>query len=215
MDNRATRRQRARQERRDNKPVLQGLTAGQLKEAEAELAAGATSHESSRGTTMAVLAHGWFALDHQREASRMTYERIVELRKGGRELKTDTIVQQYAEAKEEILVLESQIVDLLEIVAAEDGDDPALSLLAASHMNLMNGLGVRFPLAIRARFAMEAGLSDAPPPETMTVDSEGHVVETDGPDSKIDPPDPEEPKAEKPVELHEVVAVIDPPSDLV
>ncbi len=173
MENRSQRRQRARQERRDLKPVVDGLNAAQLKEAEAELDEGSVSHESSKATTLSALAHSWFALDHQREASRMTYERIKELRKSGRDLKTDAIVQQYAEAKQEIIILETQIVDVLGTVADEDGDEAALALLGTTHMNMMNGLGVRFPVPIRVRFAMEAGLADAPPEENSEKETSG------------------------------------------
>ena len=206
MENRATRRRRERQQQRDGMKVREGLTVGQLKAAEADLADGAVGHESSRATTMAVLAHGWYALDHQREASRVTYQRIIELRKGGRELKTDDIVKQYAEAKEEILVLESQIVGLLERIAEEDGEEVALGLLGASHMNLMNGLGVRFPEAIRTRFAWEADLiaplcgcgheegehADGKVCEVGECKCELFVAA--GEDSTIDPPDSQEPK---------------------
>ena len=170
MLNRTQRRQQARQERRDNKPVVDGLNAAQLKEAEAELDEGSVSHESSRATTMSALAHSWFALDHQREASRTTYERTKELIKSGRDAKTNTIVQQYAEAKQEIILLETQVVSLLGTVADEDGDEAALALMATTHMNMMNGLGVRFPVPIRTRFAMEAGLADAPSEEEKAAD---------------------------------------------
>lgn len=175
MENRQQRRQRTRQEGRDNQPGRQGMTAGQLKDAELELAEGAVGHDSSHATTMAVLAHGWFALDHQREASRMTYERIIELRKGGRELKTDAIVQQYAEAKQEILVLEGQIVKLLGVVADGDGEDVALTILGAQHMNLMTGISVRLPEATRDRFAHEADLidEDEKDPEATGEESTG------------------------------------------
>lgn len=188
MINRAERRRLARVERRDTKPVREGLTVGQLKDAEAELAEGAVVHDSSHATTMSVLAHGWFALDHQREASRMTYQRIVELRKGGRELKSDQIVQQYAEAKEEILVLETQIVELLSTVADEDDEGTALTILAASHMNLMTGVAVRLPEAVRDRFAQEAGLVDAPEGEKDPegAGQEGEGKPPDGEDGQTD-----------------------------
>lgn len=151
-----------RQQRRDAKPIREGLTAGQLRAAEAELADGVVERESSHATTLAVLAHSWFALDHQREASRVMYERTVELRRSGREAQTDAIVQQYAEAKAEITLVESQIVRLLAMMAEEDGEVVALALLGSTHMNMLNGIGVRFPVGVRDRLAVEAGIKADP-----------------------------------------------------
>ena len=200
MESRQTRRQRERQERRDNKPTREGLTVGQLKEAEAELADGAVEHEASRATTLAVLAHSWYALDHQREASRTTYQRSIELRKGGRDIKTDSLVQQYAEAKVEIAVVESQIVSLLETLADEEGEELALALLDHAHTNMMTGIGVRFPKAAQLRFAHDAGLLEeeeetGSPEDEPDVPPEGQKGQesTQGPRLVEQSRDPEEP----------------------
>ncbi len=151
-----------RQAQRDGKPLRDGFTVGQLKEAEAEMAAGAVAHQSSRGTTMSVLAHGWFALDHQREDARLMYQRTLELRQAGRDLKTDGVVEQYADAKMQIGIIEAQIVRALQDVAEEEGPAMAEALLGTTHMNMMTGIGVKFPEGIREQLAIQAGILEPP-----------------------------------------------------
>ena len=112
---------------------------------------------ASPGTTMAVLAHQWFTLAQQREASRLTQERFIKMQQAGRTIQRDGVLRQFQESGVELALVEEQIVEVLKDVGAREGIETALALLAAQHLNMVNDVSVRFPPITQAKLAFDAG----------------------------------------------------------
>ena len=83
-------------------------------------------------------------LEHQREGARVTYGRVKELKARGRELQTDAIVKQYAEAKQELEILEDQMRTVLQEVAKDDQAE-AEELVALRHPVPGTGMTYKLP----------------------------------------------------------------------
>ena len=143
-------------------PTREGFSPSQLREAEAELSAGAPAMEVAHSTTMAALVNAWYIADHKREAARLNYGTIVEIRKRGRKVKPDMAVRQYAEAKEQLEVLEDQMLGFLREVGSDDRQD-AERLLHGQHYIPGTPVMYRLPQSVRDRIqdqAMPTGLAD-------------------------------------------------------
>lgn len=140
MVSRAERRRQAR----GDKQTTSGATRQQLREAEEELDSGTTTLVASHATTISIMVSSWHMLEHQREGARVTYGRVKELKVRGRELQTDAIVKQYAEAKQELEILEDQMRTFLEMVAKDD-EAEAEELVALRHPVPGTGMTYKLP----------------------------------------------------------------------
>ena len=143
MESRAARRRRER----DKKKTTSGGTRKELREAEEELDAGSMTMVASNATTFAAMVSGWHTIEHQREGSRVAYNRVKELKGLGREVQTEPIVKLYAESKQELEILEDQMRTFLQGVAREN-EAEAEQLVTMMHP--IPGTGMSYKLPDRA-----------------------------------------------------------------
>ncbi|KKM77636.1 hypothetical protein LCGC14_1367980 [marine sediment metagenome] len=139
-----TSRAERRRQQRGEKKTSTGATRQQLREAEEELDSGTMTMEASHATTFSIMVSAWHMLEHQREGARVTYGRVKELKASGRDVQTDAIVKQYAEAKQELEILEDQMHKFL-LEVAEDGEGEAEELVAMRHPVPGTGMTYKLP----------------------------------------------------------------------
>jgi len=110
-----SRQQKRSQKREEDKLSrrVDGVTRKQLLDAEEELSLEAETAVASPGTTFSALLYDWVILEHQREAIRVKYHRMVELKKRGRKNDPDQSLTNYVQTKEEMEVIQEQIVEFL------------------------------------------------------------------------------------------------------
>ena len=143
MSNRTDRRRK----NRDNLPVAEGLTRKDLRDAEDELDKLVTTNQVNDETTFASLLETWLALDHQQESARLSYARVAELRKLGRTIETDQLIKNFAETKQELEILNKQLIGFLSN-QVEDSER-IKSLVINRHLIPGSGIIVRAPRALR------------------------------------------------------------------
>ncbi len=136
-----TSRAERRRQQRGEKKTSTGATRQQLREAEEELDSGTMTMEASHATTFSIMVSAWHMLEHQREGARVTYGRVKELKAKGRDVNTDAIVKQYAEAKQELEILEDQMRIFLKGVA----EDEAEELVVMRHPMPGSGMTYKLP----------------------------------------------------------------------
>ncbi len=130
-----------RRQQRGEKKTTTGATRQQLREAEDELDSGTSTMEASHATTFSIMVSAWHMIEHQREGARVTYGRFKELKSKGREVQTDAVVKQYADAKQELEILEGQMyMFLLKVPEAE-----AEELVAMRHPVPGTGMTYKLP----------------------------------------------------------------------
>ncbi len=146
-DDKRSRAQRRRNDR-GNKPAFgaKGLSRQNLADAEDELGAAVTEQTASPGIIWTTLVDQWMAVDYLRESTRTAYTRVIELQKRGRTADTKALVQAYAEAKQEIELLEDQAVEFL--ANGEFDEDAIRSFLYDQRAIPGRGVLIRPPEAL-------------------------------------------------------------------
>ena len=198
MESRAQRRRRERGE----KQTTSGGTRKELREAEEELDAGSMTMVASNATTFAVLVTSWHVLEHQREGSRVMYNRFKELKGRGRDVQTESVVKAYAESKQELEILEDQMRVFLKGVA-EDDEAEAEELVVMHHPVPGTGMSYKLPDQAADRVWSPAE-ADGPDDDDLSVVSADidalaamrkTVRPTDDPDAADPPTEPGDDKA--------------------
>lgn len=155
MATRAEKRQDARAAKKDSRTVG-GISYKELSEAEAELLGGSDARVTEPATTFGALLDDWHGAEATRESLRVQYARVVELKRRGRPLDPDKIVQQYAQAKQDIQMIEDQMVEFLKEI--EDG--VTRQLLTGRHLIPNKGYIWEVPKALKSLLAKARGLED-------------------------------------------------------
>ncbi len=140
--------EKRRQVKQERKPDPNGLTKKQLQDAADELAElTEIPRKSDPETAFGAMLDQWWGLEHQREGIRVQYERTRELLTRGRQVRPDDLKSQYALVKEELQVVEDQIVKLL------DGLDEDLvsQLLSTRHLLPQKGITYGVPDELKER----------------------------------------------------------------
>jgi hypothetical protein len=143
---------------RGEKPSkVAGITRAALRSAEDELEAfsvAPTAHVDI-DNTFAALLDAWQKLEHQRESNRMDYQRLSELNKKGREVDKDGIVQAFAQAKQEIEVVEEQIFALFK----DEEESDIRRLIRGRHFVPGTGIIWGVPDSLKRIVAQETGMT--------------------------------------------------------
>ena len=172
MVNRAEKRRQDREKAKAGK-TMAGLSRKQIEEAEEEMGRGieeAVPDSDQPTTAFAMLLDDWHALDHTKEGLKVQYQRTVELKQLGRNVDPNALVKGFAEVKQELEMIESQMVDVLaglETARAEQ-------LLAERHLVPSKGYIWRVPAALKER--LQAALAP-PAAEGELAPSDDHEVE--------------------------------------
>lgn len=139
-----------RREKRENDRLSRldgGIPRRLWQEAEEEMLRGMELEEVHPETVFAVLLDDWVRYNHIREKARQQYHRTAELKGRGRNVTTDPLVQQFARAKEDLELVEEQMLELLDML----GDEKRSDLLDGRHLMPDSGYSVRLPENLKAR----------------------------------------------------------------
>jgi transposase len=174
MTPRKDRRRQDRAAARLDKQV-DGFTRRQLLEAEEELVGESEERVADPETTYGVFLNEWMITEHRREALRLQYLRVVELKQRGRRMNPDEVLTEYAQIKETMELIESQIVEFL------DSLDDGLTgqLLSNRHFIPGTGVSLRTPDSLKA--ILEKAMYGEDAAETLesptpTPGTEGHTA---------------------------------------
>ena len=153
MTSRSDRRRAQRETDRQGNRVG-GITVRDLRAAEEELSRLAPVYDDDDETTFAVLLHDWQSSEHKRVGLLRQYQKITELKRRGRSVETDRVVQGYAEAKEDLQVTEEQLVSFLKQIDVSK----AQALMNGTHYIAHVGIFLRVPDTLTDRISEALGL---------------------------------------------------------
>ena len=133
-----------------------GVTRREIQEAEEELKQSSLERDTEPITTFAMMLDDWHSAEHAREGLKIQYDRTVELKRHGRQVDPDVLVKQYAEAKQDLLLIETQFVDFLKEL---DDEIQARQFLLGRHVVPNRGYLWRVPDDLAERLAEAAGFN--------------------------------------------------------
>lgn len=114
-----------------------------------ELEAGMANADVDIGITFTAQLDAWFALRYQMESIRVQYQRMVAMgNRSEKEPNLKPVIAQFGSIKEEMDILESLMIKLLD---AEKPPESAVNILNASHYYPSKGIGYAVPEGLKRR----------------------------------------------------------------
>lgn len=153
-----SRAERRRQRREDAKvtKTIDGVSRRLLEQVRDELESLNSDDRVTPEVSFAALLDDWHTAEHSLESIRLSYQRVLKLKKQGRNLETDPVIKRYAETKQEQQAIEEQMVDLLDGV---DDDDKIMGVVNERHLAATRGFIWSVPDRLKKYLLEELGLS--------------------------------------------------------